>query len=1068
MPSNKTHAELVQQQIEKSSRDLGRVVEYPPIIPAIDDGATGVYEPSAVLTWRVRNFIESQTRCTFFDALISGFNRHSEFGWCALSQEPDDSQERHSWLDARHRWLNGCSLGELTTCSGYSAATHYVPHPKQFRSTSQSVTSSALQSERGKLADQALTQYYTAVYSVEIQQHFQRVIPLSISTPDSVGIFLSGHSVFNSDRSPNTRTGMHFTIPPDEWVRMDVTYYSPNAGGRIEVGENLTNYIDAWRMPPLPEQVDSFYSTFAYRPPGTFAKWSFALAYFTPSALDADENLKHIDIDWRAPNFWPNNWQRISVELDQNDLGAQVSGIWRVPHSEEIETRARAVNAWGDPGPWHPVSGWISAVGNVKPDELSFSAFDSFDVNLGVSQVHFHTPLSTGAWKDIILVSGTAQGDPYMEQALIVTAIETGDMVLHASAPLNYIGEGALISLGAGLGHGPYEEGGGITSELHMVTSVDGNDIYLDEPVINTWAAGIQEVRGYHVAKISDDDDFSLFVAGKGTYYYNVVARDFNGGITWMASGEDAWPEAAITIEVDDVTAPGEIPEQGIGRNFLRNGSFELPGYTSDGIQKGVTDEPLTHWYLASGGIDFGASGPASNYGPWFAPGFGRTGHQAPFYPGASTGGILRCGEHAGMQQDMFGLTWDRIYTISGYWGSRDEGGLYIISGLLGITLDLYEYDNTLRPYIDFEYGTLPAGASLLNSVTHIFETDTLQGSPPEPFPVAFRVSFDVTGASDKTTTGPLLNINVFYPPEIAGYHLNTGGAGGFANAPAIYFDDLSVTDIQHTTGIFDDDIDGLRFDWASIRTNRDVNTGQGDHLNIDREFGLNITRREDNPPATNRQTRTSLEGFSISGHMDLPRLVYWAPYVVSARGRPDYYGSASPRGDFVMQEGYLVVPSGRALLFDVRPTRTFENNSDIEVGPAGVNCSFAIPSGSAQYGGLWYDPGQHSVQQVNEVYYYAKFQGEGSFTLYRESVRPLASITGDTELQYIYVESYTQIVEPDLTTHTAYWHTCDVKIWETSAPFIASGVNDQLGVGNMGFVNRLGLTWFPSDTTSA
>jgi hypothetical protein len=237
-----------------------------------------------------------------------------------------------------------------------------------------------------------------------------------------------------------------------------------------------------------------------------------------------------------------------------------------------------------------------------------------------------------------------------------------------------------------------------------------------------------------------------------------------------------------------------------------------------------------------------------------------------------------------------------------------------------------------------------------------------------------------------------------------------------------------------------------------------------GDHLSVDREFGFNVTRREGNPQPINRQAPSSLGGITTSGHMDYPRLVWWWPRAAPSQGAtgPDHTNNSK-----LMAAGSLIIPSGRALTFDIIPRQTFLNTTSTEVAFTGAgtvtSLPFVMPSGGNRYpngNGEWYDPGRHTVAQRLDIHGVSDL---GSFII---QDKPLVALNEDiTVLQLSLVAETIILNEANEVVGKPYWHSCDVKMWESSSPFVASGINTTDN-NTIGFNTKSGMAFFPGDRT--
>jgi hypothetical protein len=152
-------------------------------------------------------------------------------------------------------------------------------------------------------------------------------------------------------------------------------------------------------------------------------------------------------------------------------------------------------------------------------------------------------------------------------------------------------------------------------------------------------------------------------------------------------------------------------------------------------------------------------------------------------------------------------------------------------------------------------------------------------------------------------------------------------------------------------------------------------------------------------------------------------------------------------------------VPSGRALFVDVKPVRTFADASYAnEYTYSNRSVPFIVPSGGQKFGTTYYDPAVHGLIQATNVAWY-----DGAFTLhdaYRDQY--IIASGGDLTVKGITVNSTTVITLPTfglaLGGTTAFYHACDVKIYECSADYAIQGLN---------FTAPGGLLKYPFDSTS-
>ena len=1058
MPSKKTQAELVQEQINSTGRDLGRVAESVPLISSDGGRVDSVLTPSEDIIWKRSYFIENQDRCINYDSLTSGFSRGTDHGWCALANlatDPgsDAGVDTHGWLDARQKWLRSaatprCLQGELTTCSGYGAVEYYVPHVKQFRSTSKTVHNDFMVSNRGEISLTELPADYVGMFSVEVKQNTAAPISIPISTADSVGLFVSGHNMMNSGRIQNYNTRVDVNIPEDEWVRLDFVYYSPMVSGRFNFGKNLIDKIDAWRTPSVPDEVGAFYTTFARKESGSFAKLSYVMAQMLPPD---DDTIDFVEVEWRAPNLIP-QWRRVTFGVDTPQPPTLISGLIQVPHTEDIEIRSRAINQWGDAGNWHTVSGFVSAAGNIKPalpseDMIAYSLTrgpGTFDFSIFANQ--------TEDWSSFIVVSGY-QHDHYVETSSMFSGANAGDRELTLIGAPTIMTSGMLLTINGG-----YQSDSG---ELHIIEHADSTSatIRLKEPITQGLNAGYT-VKAYNIAKETPDTEFGVLSKNADFQYFNVVGKNHNGGISAFADDISAWQSMRNGLTVNNVLVQGP--------NLLRNGSFEKPRYTDTaatdiGLGAG---RPLSWWFSTSGNVH-GGSGNAT---PAVVDNvLQRHGSQSIRMLITPPSMDYSAGEHNDLSQDIYGAGWNQDYILSLWRFCYDNAGSSFTStsGIFRWKYEVWAYDNTEKLGIDFQYEDLPPSAEFLYSGHYV---DLMEKKPYNAAENNWHEEdrlyevISVSGSSSQIISKyPLIRISFWNTEESLLATWPDYDAGDLFS-PTIYLDQASFNTADPHYHTDEAVVDGRSFDWETIRTNERANTDQGDHLDIDEVYGLNVVRRDGNAVSIARQTPSSMGQFEISGHLDIPRMVAWHPNAASVVNSHVSHASQSP----LMFNGVLVVPSGRCLMFDISPNRTFEYNTNNEVTIIGRTVGFMVPSGGAQYSGTWYDPGIHSVYQVKEVVY--DIIG-GSTGLVATAGAPIVAYEDDIQVGNIYLRCYTAFGEPGTGTSPAnetavYWHACDVKIWETSAPFVSSGVNG-VGGNNVGYSTKNGLTFFESTSTS-
>lgn len=1026
--------EIVQQQISESTRNLGKVLEGHPRGFFANTTDPVIYDTNPNIVWYKKYYTEDQTRCRNFNPLVSGFSRGIDYGWCLLSLS---SELGNLVDDAKYHWqrTGGCSVGKYTTCSGYIQSKYYTPHWKQFRGTTTDVLTGRVVSNEGEIIEQFVTSGFTSMYSTEIYREYDGPVKFNISTADNITIFASGHLKFTSGTTPNSATEAIINIPGQQWVRIDATYYSGYPNGRLSFGRQLNQYIDAWREVTVPSGVQAHYATFSRKDPNSIGVWSHMLAHIT---TENNTDITGIDIDWRAPDIIP-QWHRIHLPLSASEIGIQVSGIWRVPPNEEIEVRARAVNQWADYSQWHPTSGILSAQGNVKPGLAPEPlAIRGFEVNPGLSRFEFNLiPSNVHDWRDYILISG-GDHDHYVESNVVTVAASRGSRFIETAGGA-LTASGMLIAINGG-----YQTD--TTGELHIVDDVVGSTIYLREPLLNDIAIS-NPWKSYHVAKITADTNFSLFCNNTETWYFNICARNFSNGISPLAENISSWKDATLTITATEGLLEDESSL--IGRNYFVNGSFELPRYSealSSDYIAGVPDDypygvsfsqiphPVNRWYSCSG------------YGTKLDFNFSRTGRQGVLLQG---GAFYDYGIHAGLHQDINGTLWNKRYYCKGYISRNDYTSLnYKNSGVFGIYHELWGIEKGLIAGRDYTYGTIPASAAFIssgnswvkidadqtwilvsgfldNKITHIVETDNSYVAPD--------------------TYDPFIRISIFYAPETYGLWADFGGIGSantFSNAAPFTLDDVFFSRLDRRENIYDDSLDFKRFDFGDMRLNEQAHTLDGDHLDVDEKFGFIVRRRNDNPKPVNRQAPSSLDIYATSGWQDIPRLTYWWPLAAPSVASPT--GPQHSTNNSLLNNGFIVVPSGRAAVFEITPVRTFWASSDEELtaGTSNNPVRKAIPSGGSYIIDTWYDPGVHGLAQILDVYYIKEDYSTGWI-----SQNPLVATWDDIRLIALQLDARTVMTIPQngvATTNikNVYWHACDVKMYEIAAPFISSGIS--------------------------
>lgn len=1045
---------LVQKQILDSELDLGKVrINHPqgyfanepdiPITPGSDN-----------IIWRRHYFNQIMGRCVNFNSTVSGFTRGTDYGWCDLSisqqtTDPGVAAARINWLRT-----GGCSDGTFTTCSGFSWSKYFVPHYKTFRSTSSDLTIDSIVSDHGMVSQAAIPSGYTCMFTTEIKKILGGNVRLSVNTPNSLAIFVSGHTKYSSRNHANNVSYVDFSLFPNEFARLNIAYYSPDNNGFFTFAKNLGDQIDEWRTPPVPSGVQAHYSSFARKEyPGSIAKLTYILAYITPPN---DQSIKYVDIDYRSDPY--PSWRRVTLPVNQGSPNTQISGLFRVPPLTQVYCRARSINEFGDVGQWHTVSGLVSAAGNIKPgltpDPLPIR---SFTVSPGLSQFQFEfKPSQEEEWRDFILISGY-KNDHYQQTGVTLAAGRgTRQIQIAPTSPATpfMVASGMLLTLNGGYASDT-------TGELHLIESVNvtTQTVTVREPFTRDIAA-LETWKVYQVAKISPENKFSLFIPNDtNTFYFDLCARNYNGGISYLAQDISSWKTGALTI-----TASGALFEDGgnlLGRNLLRNGSFELPKLSSSWIELGWIEEngSSPYWYTVSG-----YSVANFMYGPAiFSNLEADHGKQAAvmWQIGSSAEAIVRTGVHSGLWQDIYDTSWNKTYTLKGNVLSIGSTGDYKISGLVGMYHEIWEYPNTLNPIRDFQYGTIPGTAKFISSgySTTMFKTYPY---PTDKWNNTFQKT--ITMPSQGTANySPLVRLAITRDNGVNQMHGATGGAasaGLWTGINVYLFDSIYFGRLSRESHLFDEYIDMTRFGWEGIRTNSQALTAHGDHLDIDEKFGFLNVRRRDNTTPTNKSAPSSLISATTSGHMDFPRLVHWAPNVPSLVGCPGDF-TTSNSGIFSSSTGSsLTIPSGKALFFEISPKRTFVYNTHTEVLAANTYAiTNMIPSGGHTYGGILYDPGRHSVFQIRDIYY----DIVGGSSGVRESQRPMVAKWGDLTVKNVRLVCATTIgdltstANPTMAVGTIYWHTADVKVYECAAPFVASGVNT-VGSNNVGFNAKGGL----------
>jgi hypothetical protein len=471
--------------------------------------------------------------------------------------------------------------------------------------------------------------------------------------------------------------------------------------------------------------------------------------------------------------------------------------------------------------------------------------------------------------------------------------------------------------------------------------------------------------------------------------------------------------------------------------------------------------------------------------GTWYNTTTARSGRQCLEFQGVTDSDSkpeFVAGVHAGVWQDIDTLAWGKTYHFKGYGYCEYTSSAYRTSGMFGVYHEIWEIDKNETAGRTYTYGSLPSPAGFLTSgstETYVDAYDQVTPSEANFYKDEFVHEINVTGTTNVQTKKPFVRLCIYRPDGIRWSPLLPLGQPTFDRIPWQNFDDLTLGRLEREEVPFDDSFDGTRFNWPSVRTNRDVGSSfVGDHLNIDREFGLNITRRETpsgNPLPFNRQAPSSLEGYTTSGHMNLPTMLWWWPRAPSSYSSGDggYSQHTSGEESKLLATGRMIVPSGRALLFDIKPVSTYLTETETEVtvsnGITNRSVAFIMPSGNQRYGTppVWYDAGKHAVVQTIDII--ANINGIGNV---RVNERPLVADNGDITILDLQLQAETSILVPGSTASNptavpAYWHVCDVKMYECAAPFIGSGWNSADG-SNIGKARKTGIAYFPGDRTGA
>lgn len=1047
----KDQAQLVQEQISSSSRSLGRVkTKQPKGVNTISPDRPDFGNIGDVI-WYKRTFNAIQGRCSNYNALTSGFGeRGAESGYCSIV-ENSANQYINGINGAFKNWLRtgACTAGKFSTCSGYQYSQFYVPSLNDFRKTSETVFTSQLLSDRGGFTDIVTNSGYNAAFSIEVKRTRPGYIPLSFSTAESVAIFLSGHLKYSSGNlGPNSARNINLSIDTTDWVRLDVTYYSHKNNGRISIDPGWTDYVDSVRVPTFPSGVSAWYGTFAARFPGEgVGKWSYIHTQIgIPGAPQTNNNahdIEYVEVDWKPDNLF-NSWQRVRIPVAVNTT--TVSGIFRVPSSEQISVRARSVNHFGDPGPWHTPSGIMSAAGNVRPAQAPDQPFRRFEMSRVVGGFGFDiVPSNDEDWRDFILVSGGAGNTP-MATALLTVQANPGDTSIKVDA-MPEMASGHMLTLTV---NGAYNDSG----QAHMIRRIEGTTVFLEEPISSTVTAP-NWIEVWRVAKITRDTNFTLIMDNKREWYFNIAARNHNGGISVLASGASAWVRgSAQTIATDELFEDGGNL---LGKNLVKNGSFELPKYNADEVE--FNDYPLSWWYAVSG-----------DGGPHLSTQYPLHGRQAIYLPRTTVSTLnllLHAGFHNGIWQDIYTCSWASNYTFKANVHVQRQLPQYKISGLYAAYHEVWEIPVASEPIRDFAYGSLPAGSAFLTSGTTLKWVATSPFDPPDEdnfYLDTIKHQVLVSGTSNVAGTRPLVRLCVYRHPDCIYAPSDTGSYGIYQYHPSMFLDEVYFGKLSREAHPFDEDLDGRRFTWEGIRTNIGAASHQGESLYIDERYGLMVERRKSNPTVINKAAPSTLLSVTISGQLSYPRLVGYWPNMPSLIGCPTHYTSAGT-SKIIATTGSLIVPSGRAIVVEADVRRTFYWRTDTEILAGTSPVTYIVPSGGTQYRNssdtawIWFDPGYHSVLVVKDILY----DVVGGSTGLSINKTPIVADYGDLHIRNMRIACYTAIAHPTGTvvpgiSAIPYWHAVDVKMWETEAPFVGSGWNTT-GGNNVGYNHRYGLT---------
>lgn len=1064
-------AQQVQDQIARSKEELGRIRKR---------GATGINFSSigdsvtsdlSQVVYKSRHYMAQQGRCGNFSPILSGWGElGSDNGWCVLvSGNPSGTINGDAafinWRRSTGGSIVGCRYGKFSTdlgashtCSGFSFRKYYVPVLNDFRSTTETVYSYEISTPKGNLAVANLISGFTMVHSFECYKATDGPVPIDIGCADSFGIYISGHLKYSSgNQTPNFLTRFDLGIPAGRWTRVDFVHYvPPGRNGYLSIGGDVTDYLDGWRVPYLPSGVAAWYGTFARRDAGEGpARWSYLHAQIgipKPDIIALGEHeVEAIDIDWKAASVF-NGWRRITIPVGTRD--STVSGVWRVPNAQYVEVRARAVSHYGDTGPWHTVSGLTSAAGNVKqgvaPDyELIMTR--------GIGKLEFEVT-NTRPWDEVILLSGMADNH-YIADTTLNASATPGDMMITTFGTLPATVSGHLIAIGSSTTPA-YQNAG----ETHLITSVVGLEVGLDSPITVSRAPG-DKLYVYHIAKHSVANKLSLPMEDTDTWYFNAVIMNYNGAISNMMSGATSWPRGHITVTATE----GIFGDQTtISKNFVQNGGFERPYYAEMLYIAGrpLWQTPLDWWVPCVSGAD--ASTPVLRLWDKF-PNEGRVHLYQAGYTYGDGNTAKYWGAHTGVYQDIYGLGWERNYTLKYKIAAGSDASFDYVSrsGMLNCRWLLYEFSRDEIIGRDFQYGDYPPSAVQIGSgiFSKTVRAESIVGFPYPESTLTYAdgdLVEDIDIGSGSDDTYPMVRLEFYVSETISGYltDLNTRPIWG----PAVFLDQVSLTRLTRKEAEFDTTTRGISFEWETIRTNQNSNTIDGDHLHIDNDAGFLVRRTVGNAVPFNSRNLSSLAQYTLSGFLDHPRLVWYHPLAVS---NGDATGSNYSSNNYLLN-GYLRVPSGRALMFDIIPKRTFISNSNSEITIGGYPVGHFVPSGGSYFTGLgWWDPGQHGLSQVLDIEYLELAPDPG---VKRISQYPLVARWGDIEVQYLDLRAVTFATIPGATYNPGtawpiYWHVCDVKIYESSANFIASGID---GAGtNIGASQQVGLAKFTEDSGS-